>query len=272
MFKLNRLLHPLKERKIFRKRGSNQRDIDFVFLSLMIMGFVFLGALLFYNVYPIKTIEIKVPVATDQSSYAQGEEISGIFFGQNYYTGHTKILREVFCKDYKGVVKPPAGNADGDFFSTRTEPFKYEGVTRRIGNLPLEVPVGSNCVLKFTNIYEIQTPFGIRKETVEYYTQNFAIISQERRNLLDCEATGRADCSDQSSANPEQGDTDTGAFFPMNADSGTQPLQPSQQVPAPKASQTPTTPATEPTVPPSEPVTPPTRNCRIDLLFIHLFC
>ncbi len=263
MFKLNRLLHPLKERKIFRKRGYRQRDIDFIFLFLMVIGFVFLGALLWYNFRPIKLIDVKVPVATDQSAYAQGEEISGIFFGENYYTGHTKILREVYCKDYVGTIRPPAESADGDFFSTRVEPAVYEGTSRRIGNLPTDVPIGSNCVLKFLNVYEIQTPFGIRKETRDYYTQNFAIITQERRNIVDCETSGRKDCLTTNS--PKQADSDVRAVFPAPVED-TSGLQRPEATSEPQPSRTPTPEST-----PSEPVTPP-KTCLINFFGIKLFC
>lgn len=268
MFRLNRLFHPLKERKLFIGKSVLRSNIDTIFLSLMVIAFAFLGALIWYNVKPIKLLEIKVPVATDQSSYSQGEEISGLFFGENYYTGHVKILREVYCKNYKGVIKPPAEGADGDFFSTRVEPFKYEGVSRRIGNLPLEVPVGSNCVLKFLNIYELQTPFGVREETVEYHTQNFAIISKERRAILDCEAnTGRIteQCELEVRGKPtdpkvEAGDT----TFIYPQERITEPSSPSSQT------NQPTTPAV-PETPPNEPITPP-QTCTINLLGIKLFC
>jgi hypothetical protein len=41
-------------------------------------------------------------------------------------------------------------------------------------------------------VYNIQTPFGIRHEEYQYYTQNFSIITKERRDQLDCEASGKS--------------------------------------------------------------------------------
>jgi hypothetical protein len=174
---------------------ATKSKVDLVTAGIMIIGLIALLALIWFYVRPIRTVDIKVPVATDQSSYAPGEDIAGLFFGQTYYDGHVKILREVFCSNYKGVIAPPAASADGDFFSTIAKPRYLDGSTAPIGTLPSNVPIGSNCVLRFTNVYEIQTPFGIRKIVKEYYTQNFAIISVERRQLLDCEATGRKDCT-----------------------------------------------------------------------------
>lgn len=159
------------------------------------IGVVALIVLIWLYVRPIRTAEIKVPVATDQASYAPGEAISGIFFGDTYYTGEVRVLREVFCSNYKGFIAPPAGNKAGNFFSTQGRPRHLEGQTIMVGNLPADIPIGSNCVLQFTNIYDIQTPFGLRHIEYQYYTQNFAIVSPERRQLLDCEATGRKDCA-----------------------------------------------------------------------------
>lgn len=161
----------------------------------MALGVVALLALVWLQVRPIDTANIKVPVATDQASYYPGEDISGIFFGDTYYTGEVRVLREVFCKDYKGVIKPPAESAIGNFFSTQGKPRHLEGQTIIVGNLPSNIPVGSNCVLQFTNVYEIQTPFGIRRLEYQYYTQNFSIVTKERRQQLECEASGRKDCN-----------------------------------------------------------------------------
>lgn len=177
------------------------RNIDWggIFNTLTILAFVIgivaLLSLIWLYVRPIPTANIKVPVATDQASYYPGEDISGIFFGDTYYNGEVRILREVFCKDYKGVIKPPAESAVGNFFSTQAKPRHFEGQSVTVGNLPANIPVGSNCVLQFTNVYEIQTPFGIRKEEYQYYTQNFSIVTRERRQQLECEAAGRKDCN-----------------------------------------------------------------------------
>lgn len=182
--------------KFYRKN----RDILGVLVNALtiaafVIGLIALFALVWLYVRPIKTANIKVPVATDQASYYPGEDVSGIFFGDTYYQGEVRILREVFCKNYKGVIKPPADSAVGNFFSTQAKARHLEGVTVPVGNLPNDVPVGSNCVLQFTNVYQIQTPFGIRHEEYQYYTQNFAIVTKERRQQLECEASGREDCN-----------------------------------------------------------------------------
>lgn len=271
MFKfIDKILHSLRSRKIYQLHHKfSVSVIDAVTVAIMGVALLLLASLIWYNVRPLKLLEIKVPVATDQSSYSQGEEISGLFFGEGFYTGHTKILREVYCKNYKGVIKPPPASADGDFFSSRVEPTKYEGTSRVVGNLPDNVPVGSNCVLKFLNIYEIQTPFGVRKETVEYYTQNFAIISKERRAILDCEAeTGQSteECEAQvrgASPDPKVTEGSQTIYYPQEMNT-----TPQNGGASGSWEYTPTPPET----PVSEPINPTERTCRVDLLFVHLFC
>lgn len=158
------------------------------------IGVIALLALIWLYVRPIKVADIKVPVATDQASYYPGEEISGIFFGEIFYRGEVRVLREVFCKDYTNIIVPPETARNGDFYDTQSIPRKIEGLNVNIGVLPANIPVGSNCVLQFTNVYNIQTPFGIRHVEYQYYTQNFSIVTKERRQQLECEATGRKDC------------------------------------------------------------------------------
>lgn len=159
------------------------------------IGVIALLALIWLYVRPLKVADIKVPVATDQSSYHPGEEISGIFLGEIFHRGEVRVLREVFCKDYHGVIAPPETARNGDFYDTQSIPRKIEGLSVNIGLLPSNIPVGANCVLQFTNVYEIQTFFGIRRIEYQYYTQNFSIVTRERRQQLDCEASGRKDCN-----------------------------------------------------------------------------
>ena len=159
------------------------------------VGVIALIALVWLYVRPIKVADIKVPVATDQASYHPGEEISGIFFGEIFHRGEVRVLREVFCKDYHDVIQPPENARNGDFYDTQSIPRKIEGLSVNIGMLPKNIPVGSNCVLQFTNVYEIQTPFGIRRIEYQYYTQNFSIVTRERRMQLECEASGKKDCN-----------------------------------------------------------------------------
>lgn len=163
-------------------------------IAAFTVGLIALLALVWLYVRPIKLADIKVPVATDQASYAPGEEISGIFFGEIYYQGEVQVLREIFCKSYKNIIAPPSSARNGDFYDTQSIPRKIEGLTVTIGHLPDDIPVGLNCVLQFTNVYRIQTPFGIRQEQYQYYTQNFAIVTKERRQQLECESAGRQDC------------------------------------------------------------------------------
>ena len=125
-------------------------------------------ALIWLYVRPIQVADIKVPVATDQASYYPGEEISGIFFGEIYYKGEVRVLREVFCKNYHDVIVPPPSAQNGDYYDTQSIPRKIEGLSVNIGLLPKNIPVGSNCVLQFTNVYSIQTPFGIRHLEYQY--------------------------------------------------------------------------------------------------------
>ncbi len=169
--------------------------INALTIAAFVIGVVALLSLIWLYVRPIKVADIKVPVATDQASYHPGEEISGIFFGEIFHKGEVRVLREVFCKNYHDVIAPPEAAKNGDFYDTQSIPRKIEGLSVNIGLLPANIPVGSNCVLQFTNVYQIQTPFGIRRIEYQYYTQNFSIVTKERRQQLDCEAAGRKDCN-----------------------------------------------------------------------------
>lgn len=262
--RLNKALEWVKSRKI---------DWGGIFNVLTILAFtigiIALLTLIWLYVRPIQTANIKVPVATDQSSYHPGEEISGIFFGDTYFNGEVRVLREVFCKDYKGVIAPPEGARDGDFFTTQGRPRHLEGQSVSVGNLPSNIPVGLNCVLQFTNVYEVQTPFGIRRLEYQYYTQNFAIVTKERRLQLECEAAGRKDCNfiiDVPAANNSSEPT------PLSAQSSPE-TAPTIVQPQPQTTTNNTTNNT--TInPPAEQEPAPrfVEQCTVDLLGIKAFC
>ena len=169
--------------------------VNFLSILAFTMGLIALLALIWVQVRPIKVADIKVPVATDQASYYPGEEISGIFFGEIYHRGEVRVLREVFCKDYKNIIAPPESARNGVFYDTQSIPRKIEGLSVTIGLLPTNIPVGSNCVLQFTNVYNIPTLFGTRHVEYQYYTQNFSIVTKDRRQQLECEASGRKNCN-----------------------------------------------------------------------------
>lgn len=164
-------------------------------IAAFTIGVLALFALIWLQVRPIKVADIKVPVATDQASYYPGEEISGIFFGEIYHRGEVRVLREVYCKNYKNIIAPPESARNGDFYDTQSIPRKIEGLSVTIGLLPADIPVGLNCVLQFTNVYNIPTIFGTRHVEYQYYTQNFSIVTRERRMQLECETSGRKDCN-----------------------------------------------------------------------------
>ena len=201
--------------RIIKTKISRIALFDIITISDIVFGILALVSLLYFFARPIKFADIKVPVATDKSSYYAGQEVSGIFFGETFYDGNVKILREVFCTNYKGVIKPPAESADGNFFNSIGKPRKFDGNTIRIGKLPDDAPTGQNCVIRFTNLYTIQTPFGTRHEEYQYYTQNFAIITKERREQLDCEASGKSteECQKRTTSTDIQQNTSTDNTF-----------------------------------------------------------
>lgn len=271
---LDRLTHPLRARaKFLRQHGRGARLADITFIAIMVFTVLALLALIWYQVRPIKTVDIKVPVATDRSSYAPGENIGGIFFGEIFYRGDVKVLREVYCKDYKAIIVPPESARNGDFYDTQSIPRKLDGLSVEVGKLPDNIPVGKNCILQFTNVYDIPTPFGTRHISKSYYTQNFAIISKERRQILECEAQGRTNCENEIAPEGSQ------SFLPSEpvSPSGVllSPESPMDAQERPSVAQSPETAQRsqpEPETPRNEPVTPPARNCRVDFLFLHLFC
>lgn len=182
-------------REYYRKnRELLGRILNIVTIAAFVIGLIALGALIWQFTRPLQLADIKVPVATDRAVYSPGEPISGIFFGETYYEGELRVLREVFCREYKAVITPPSESAFGDFFSTQAQPTVLEGQSVVIGNLPDDIPVGLNCIIRFTNVYPIQTAFGVRHEEYQYYTQNFSIVTRERSLQLQCEAEGRDDC------------------------------------------------------------------------------
>lgn len=274
---IKRKFHPLKTRARLIKKSWKWQTADIIFIATMVFAVLALLALIWYQVRPIKTVDIKVPVATDRSSYAPGETIGGIFFGEIFYEGDVKVLREVYCKDYKAVIVPPESARNGDFYDTQSIPRKLDGLSVEVGKLPDNIPVGKNCILQFTNVYDIPTPFGTRHISYSYYTQNFAIISKERRQILECEAQGRTNCENEVA--PE----DTQSFLPS------EPVDPNRVLVSPESPMAENSPQVaqerpqstrgqemrqsppEPETPRNEPVTPP-RSCAVDLLFLHLFC
>lgn len=264
-----------KEKSAVAYNNFKRHWLDIITVGGVIVALFMLVALIYYNVAPVKLADIKVPVATDKSSYYAGQRIGGIFFGETFYDGNVKILREVFCTNYHGVIKPPAESADGDFFSTIAKPRVLNGDTVPIGTLPEDVPTGSNCVIRFKNVYAIKTPFGTRHEEYEYYTQNFAIITKERRDALDCEAAGKttAECQLSGESNDMNAITSTdntfggGSFGGGGASGGTQNTTTNNTYNNTTNNSTTTPPQQEQ----SPPVTVP-QECTINLLGIKLFC
>ena len=191
-------------KKAFTSTSQVARKIfNYVVPAVVLVAFLLLVGYIYESTREYKLIDIKVPVATDKSSYYPGQQIKGIFFGEVFHSGKEKILREVFCENYRKEIEP-LSNKDGIYYVTQSVPKKLEGTTGFIGNLPEDIPVGSNCVVRFINIYEINTMFGTREITYPYYTQNFAIITKERRELLDCEDAGGTDCNEKYQQSLEQ--------------------------------------------------------------------
>lgn len=170
-----RNFHPLKLRKKLRKKSINWRITDVVTIVITIIAFFALIALVYYRVRPLELVDIKVPVATDKVEYETGDPVSGLFFGEIHHEGEVRVLREVFCKDYQRRINT---DTERNVFRV-SHPKKLDGESRFIGNLPEDVPVGGNCIIRFVNKYNIETPFGTRHEEESYYTQNFSIVEEE---------------------------------------------------------------------------------------------
>lgn len=242
---------------------------DPILTVIPIIAIILLFALIYLYVRPIKTADIKVPVATDQASYAPGDQVSGIFFGDTYYIGEVRVLREVFCKDFKGIIEPPNGSKYGNFFSTQGKKRHLEGQSVMVGMLPKDIPVGANCVLQFTNVYEVQTVFGIRRIEYQYYTQNFSIVSVQRRQQLDCEASGRTDCDFTNQNSDDPVEPARSAVTPgtqSSPETQTTPIQPAQ--PAPTITNNSTT-NNNPASPPAPSQAPAPRyveQCTVDII------
>lgn len=247
---------------------TRRTTFDIITIGGILVGVLALLALVYFYVVPIKLADIKVPVATDKASYYAGQPIKGIFFGDIFYKGEVRILREVFCaNNYHRVIQPPAESAVGEFFSTQSRAHKLEGVTVPIGSLPDDVPLGANCVLQFTNVYDIKTPFGTRHEEYQYYTQNFSIITKERRLELDTGTKPTAEPT--SSANTSGGDASS-YTPPVTSQSPTTPTTPAPNVTNNTTNNTTTNNNTTNTPPAEAPAV--SEVCTIDALGIRLFC
>lgn len=250
---LNKLLHPLKNRKRLINKSNAWRITDIFTITTMALAFFALLLLVWFYVRPINTVDIKVPVATDKAEYYEGQEISGIFFGEIYWQGRVEILREVFCKDYRATIKTDEGD---EIFKGISTPAKLEGDSRRIGNLPEGAPLGSNCVIQFVNTYHINTPFGDRIISKSYYTQNFKVIVKPSKPDKKAEPSN---------------DATSGVGGAQQAPAGVggtqetpQQQEPQQGEPGPQG-------PTGPQGPPAEPVQPP-QECAINFGPIKLIC
>lgn len=233
--------------------------LDFVTVAAVVLGVIALISLVYYQVRSLKLADIKVPVATDKASYYPDQQISGIFFGETYYKGEVRILREVFCKNYHGIITPPKEAAVGDFFSTQAQPRKLNGTTLMIGTLPKNVPIGSNCVIQFTNVYEVKTPFGDRHEEVQYYTQNFSIIGKPEQQEKD--QRNQQQLQIQQKGLQQSSTTNNGAFSNVGgggANTNTAKPKTNTETPPPENK-------------PPEPVQPPL-ECTVNILFIKVGC
>ena len=90
--------------------------LDFITISGIVFGTIALIILVLCQVMPIKFADIKVPVATDKDQYSPLQQVDGIFFGEIFYNGEVKILREVFCANYHAIITPVIADDNDDNF------------------------------------------------------------------------------------------------------------------------------------------------------------
>ena len=176
MFKITKLLHPLKFRKYSINRSSRLRIADRVTIIAMVIALLALGALIYYQVRPIKTLEVEVPVLIDKAEYGRGEFIKGTFFGEVTFTGPVTTSRRLVC----GNTQIPMNNSNDldSFFDAVSIPRKLNGETITIGQVPATAPVGARCLVQMINVYDINTPFGNRHVEKPYYTLSFIIKAE----------------------------------------------------------------------------------------------
>lgn len=270
MFSIKKIknFRPLKLRKKLLTRRPNLKAVDAAFLGIMLFAFISLIALIYFQVRPLKLVDIKVPVATEKAWYTPGERVNGIFFGEIFYTGRVQVYTDIFCAGYRAPIR---GDDGATVFSGNSRPVVLKGDTRFIGTIPEDAPVGKNCVIQFVNSYDIKTPFGNRHEERAYYTQNFFIRDPNDRE----EDNAEPESSRGTDASGERGTTEL--FSPeqsqpapddenFNEQTQTQPNR-SQTSPPNQSQNTNDTPVT-----PAEPVEPPQQRCVIDLFGIRLIC
>lgn len=165
MYKLNKKLYSLRY-------FAAARIASFI---LMVGAAAALVALVYFQVRPFDPIYIKVPVSTDKTEYFPGQDVSGLFFGEVYYSGETRITRKIICPHFRADIPDP--NTGKRVVDTVNRPHKLDGVAAYIGKIPSDSPVGEQCIIEFNNHYDIRTPFGSRPYDYTYYTYGFAIIA-----------------------------------------------------------------------------------------------
>lgn len=176
MFKISKILHPLKFRRYSINRSSRLRIADRVTIGVMVIALIALGALVWYQVRPIKTLEVEVPVLIDKAEYGRGEFIKGTFFGEVTFTGPVTTSRRLVC----GNTQIPMENSNDldSFFDAVSIPRKLNGETITIGQVPATAPVGARCLIQMINVYDLNTPFGNRHLEKPYYTLSFIIKAE----------------------------------------------------------------------------------------------
>jgi hypothetical protein len=172
------------------RRSTKQYRVDSKPISLsrydVVMGGIVAGAVLllliisasYLRAVTTRLLDIKVPVATSKAKYAPGAPISGLFFGEVFYSGQANVTRRVVCDSYS----QPLDDFDSDpnnVVENPSKPRKLTGDARQIGYLPDDVPVGENCIIEFNSNYCVPYLFGCANRDVPYFTQSFEIVSQE---------------------------------------------------------------------------------------------
>lgn len=170
----------MKRLKLYTQKVKGLTAIDMVTLGLVTAAFVLVLAVsISYTKarYFTPLSKIEVPVATTKDTYAPGELIEGLFFGEVRYGGEVKYVRQLVCPNYSEFI--PDINTGKLFVQGSGVPRKLEGHRSPVGYSSQNVPLDVNCTIQFRNIYCVPYLFGCVKREYAYYTQTFTFKKAE---------------------------------------------------------------------------------------------
>lgn len=148
--------------------------LDKVIGVLVVVAIISVGFNLFQRYRSLDLLDVETPVLLTKEVYQKGELVEGIFNGEVKTDLQPKVTRALICDNDSYQLE--------DREATGGKRFLKEA---KVGIVVLEdsqtqsgkpIRPGTNCFIKFTNIYTIDLPLGgTRTEQVRYFSDTFDI-------------------------------------------------------------------------------------------------